>query len=54
MFYYGNPDDPNHDPYWGEEQASSSEATTYPALSDLELEELVEGQIQELREEGVL
>jgi hypothetical protein len=54
VFNYENPDDPNYDPYWGDKETGYSEMTDYSGQSDLELEELEEKNLRELREEGIL
>lgn len=54
MTDYNDPNDPNHDPYWRDEETSHSGPVDCPDLSDHELEELEETYIQEMREEGLL
>jgi hypothetical protein len=54
MIDYNDRDDPNYDPYWGDKEANHSGLADCPDLSDLELEELEEAYIREMREEGLL
>jgi hypothetical protein len=54
MIDYKDPNDPNYDPYWGDKETGYSGPADCPDLSDLELEELEEEYIREMREEGLL
>jgi hypothetical protein len=47
MFNYGDPNDPNYDPYWGGEEADFNGAADCPGLSDFELGELEETYVPE-------
>jgi hypothetical protein len=54
MINYNNPNDPNYDPYLGDEETICNESADCPDLSDFELEELAAKYIREMREEGLL
>jgi hypothetical protein len=54
MIDYNDPNDPNYDSYWGDEETSHGAPADYPDLSDHELEELGETHIKKMREEGLL
>ena len=54
MIDYDDPNDLNQDSYWEGNELDSGGPADCPDLSDLELEELEEKYIRELREEGLL
>lgn len=54
MIDYSDPNDPNYDPYWEDEETGYSEPADCPDLSEIEIEELAAEYIREMRKDGLL
>ena len=53
MIDYNDPNDPNYDPYWGDKETTFNGAADCPDLSDHELEEVEDSDVQGTLEEGL-